>query len=71
MAVTVVARAFLFVVKHLKGLRRLLEAFNGFLIARIFVRMKLDRQLAIRSRYLALRSSADNLALRSNRVVQP
>jgi hypothetical protein len=47
MTVTVVSRTFLRILQHLVRLGYLLEHFLGLLVAGVFVRMKLDRFLAV------------------------
>ena len=58
MAEAIVAAALVGVVEHLERFGRFLEPLDGFLVARVLVRMILDGQLAIRRRDLAVRGGS-------------
>ena len=57
-AVAIVAAALVGVVEHFERFGRFLEALDGFLVARVFVRVILYGQLAIRRRDLAVRGGS-------------
>ena len=71
-AKAIVARPFVGVAEDFERLGRLFEALDGFSVALVFVRMVLDRQLAIgRGDFLVRRASARLPALRNNHAFWP
>ena len=71
MAEAIVAAALVGVVEDLERFGRFFEAIDGFLVARVVVRVILDRQLAIRRRDLAVRGGSLDARIRSSHVAWP